>query len=122
MPEKLPHIVIIDTSQTDDSGLSATDDSENVNTPPELARDYPTLDGLGELAKLDASLFSNEKLSGVGVFSPASSRPPSPALSRRELRTDPIGFGMGKLSDNESMSFRKRPRQNTGTGAAVDSD
>ena len=71
---------------------------------------------------LDASLFSNEKLSGVGVFSPITSRPASPTLSRRKLQPDLIGFGMGKLSDDEGMSIRKRPRQDTSAEAAAEND
>jgi hypothetical protein len=47
------------------------------------------------------------KLSGVGVFSPAASRPPSPTITRRNLAEE-------KLPDaDEGISFRKRSRATT---------
>ncbi|KAJ7091191.1 hypothetical protein C8R44DRAFT_891591 [Mycena epipterygia] len=46
------------------------------------------------------------KLSGVGVFSPAASRPPSPTITRRNLVEE-------KLSDvDEGITFRKRATAN----------
>lgn len=113
-----PPIIIEDTSLTPnltDSVISTTD--ESTATPPDSQHD-DRLDGLGQLASLDASLFSNEKLSGVGVFSPATSRPPSPTLSRRKLRTESISIGAGKsiLPEDEGLSIRRRPRRNTGPG------
>ncbi|KAJ7772563.1 hypothetical protein DFH07DRAFT_993187 [Mycena maculata] len=47
------------------------------------------------------------KLSGVGVFSPAVSRPPSPAITRRNFIEE-------KISDvDEGITIRKRGKANT---------
>lgn len=86
-----------------------------------------------ELPSLDVSdphaYFASEenslKLSGVGVFSPAASRPPSPTLTRRHLipesRMPPFAMSSikttgdaGKHTNGESeegLTFRPRTRR-----------
>jgi hypothetical protein len=54
---------------------------------------------------------NNLKLSGVGVFSPAASQPPSPTMTRRQLpNQDPWNLPDGKLASRieEIGTLRKR--------------
>jgi hypothetical protein len=118
----IPSIHVEDTSSPSpchtDSVVSVTD--ESIATSPDIS---DTADeesnGFAELSALDQSLFSNEKLSGVGVFSPATSRPPSPTLSRRKLirlgESKSLGGEMNVLED-QGLSLRRRPRRNTRSG------
>ncbi|KAF8236549.1 hypothetical protein L208DRAFT_1357331 [Tricholoma matsutake] len=55
-----------------------------------------------------ASEDHNLKLSGVGVFSPATSRPPSPTISRKSLFLESRGSGQ----EDERLNIRQRARQN----------
>lgn len=89
-----------------------TDSHESIITPSDsITSTDEELGGLAAFASLDVSMFSNEKLSGVGVFSPASSRPSSPVLSRRKLRESKSPKAeMNMLPEIEGLSVRKRVR------------
>jgi hypothetical protein len=53
-------------------------------------------------------------LSGVGVFSPATSQPPSPTLTRRHLHQEGRGHGVVEGdwgSQDEGLAFRRRTKQ-----------
>lgn len=76
--------------------------------------------GLAAFASLDASMFSNDKLSGVGVFSPASSRPSSPTLSRRKLKESMSPRAeLNVLPEVEELSLRKRVRHGRAENGGV---
>jgi len=108
---------------------SDTDEAPTPNsTPPSEAEHHSgtdivvseeEADGLAELAQMDDSIFSNEKLSGVGVFSPATSRPPSPILSRGK----PLPLnGNGNMSEEEVAGVRRRRKyQMSGINAGQES-
>ncbi|THV02418.1 hypothetical protein K435DRAFT_775608 [Dendrothele bispora CBS 962.96] len=60
---------------------------------------------------------NNLKLSGVGVFSPAPSQPPSPTISRRTLAMDGR-FAMTELdAGDEGAHIRRRQRQSSESSA-----
>ncbi|KAK7472726.1 hypothetical protein VKT23_000836 [Stygiomarasmius scandens] len=86
-----PKLFMFDSSQS----------SLNVTTP----------DGSSPLEYF-TSEENNLKLSGVGVFSPASSQPPSPTISRRSLALDGR-FAMTELDENEGVHIRRRAKQST---------
>jgi len=89
-----------------------TDSHESIITPSDsITSTDEELGGLAAFASLDVSMFSNEKLSGVGVFSPASSRPSSPVLSRRKLKESKSPKAeMNMLPEIDGSSVRKRIR------------
>jgi hypothetical protein len=89
------------TPSPDSASLIATDSEQDTLTS---STDTDTLPQL-ESSHPHAYFTSGEnslKLSGVGVFSPAASRPPSPTITRRHLFEE-------KLTDvDEGITFRKR--------------
>ncbi|KAJ7859711.1 hypothetical protein B0H13DRAFT_2204890 [Mycena leptocephala] len=89
------------TPSPDSASLIATDSEQDTLTS---STDTDTLPQL-ESSHPHAYFTSGEnslKLSGVGVFSPAASRPPSPTITRRHLFEE-------KLADvDEGITFRKR--------------
>uniref|UniRef100_A0A0W0FHD4 Uncharacterized protein n=1 Tax=Moniliophthora roreri TaxID=221103 RepID=A0A0W0FHD4_MONRR len=53
---------------------------------------------------------NNLKLSGFGVFSPATSQPPSPTITRRQMQTDDRIFSLHQDQQfNDDFQFRRRP-------------
>jgi len=118
----IPSIHIEDTSSSspDPDSITSTADASNTTTPPDpsdtIAHDESN--GFAELLGLDDSMFSNEKLSGVGVFSPATSRPPSPTLSRRKLirESNSLGGELNILLQDHKLKTRRRPRRGTRSG------
>lgn len=114
----IPSIRIEDTSPSS-PGLSDTPTDESSATPPDSGgvTDEES-NGFAELSGFDDSLFSNERLSGVGVFSPASSRASSPILSRRRLFKESRSHGeeLDVLPEDFRLSIRKRLRHGARTG------
>jgi len=101
-PINPPSILIEDMSTLNPDLIDSTDSITSTDEEP---------GGLAAFASLDVSMFSNEKLSGVGVFSPASSRPSSPTLSRRKLKESMSPKAeMNILPEIEGLSVRKRFR------------
>ncbi|KAJ6500117.1 hypothetical protein C8R47DRAFT_1040519 [Mycena vitilis] len=96
-------------SASPDSSSLATTDSEQETLLEHTDHDSSSTDTLG--LRIDttshphAYFTSGEhslKLSGVGVFSPAASRPPSPTITRKQLLEE-------KLTDvDEGITFRKK--------------
>ncbi|KAJ7680549.1 hypothetical protein DFH06DRAFT_1031645 [Mycena polygramma] len=96
-------------SGSPDSSSLATTDSEHETLLEHADHDFSSTDTLGlhidTTSHPHAYFTSGEnslKLSGVGVFSPAASRPPSPTITRRQLLEE-------KLTDvDEGITFRKK--------------
>jgi hypothetical protein len=65
--------------------------------------------GVSQPRTFFASEDHNLKLSGVGVFSPATSRPPSPTISRKSLLMESRGSGQ----EDERVNLRQRAGQNS---------
>ncbi|KAJ6587113.1 hypothetical protein DFH09DRAFT_246174 [Mycena vulgaris] len=108
---KIPLVHVYEPPSPDSGSFIATDSDHET-----LAQsDFSSTDTLPPLSifthsrppSLPHAYFTSEenslKLSGVGVFSPAASRPPSPTLTRRSLVEE-------KLPEDEGISFRKRSR------------
>lgn len=116
----IPAIHIEDTSSS--SGLTdsavSTADGSNAGTPPDLGDVTAVEDEPNDLSGLDDSLFSNERLSGVGVFSPATSRPSSPTLSRRKpiKESKSLGRELNVLLQDQGLNVRRRPTYSTHSG------
>ncbi|KAF7984205.1 hypothetical protein HWV62_15990 [Athelia sp. TMB] len=104
--------VFATTSDADEAPTPST-------TPPSEAEQHretdPTVseeeaDGLAELSQLDESPFSNEKLYGVGVFSPATSRPPSPVITR----VKPLPTVLNDHISGDEIGVRQRRKYDVG--------
>jgi hypothetical protein len=109
-PINPPSILVEDMSTLNPGLIDSTHGS--IPTPSDsITSTDEEPGGLAALASLDVFMFSNEKLSGVGVFSPASSRPSSPTLSRRKLKESKSPKAeMNILPEIEGLSVRKRIR------------
>ncbi|KAG5648575.1 hypothetical protein DXG03_003186 [Asterophora parasitica] len=83
---------------------------DNKRPLPALSVEHDPLSYLGasQPQAFYASESDNLKLSGVGVFSPAASRPPSPILSRKTLQ--PEG-GKSSEQEQEHDGLRMRVRK-----------
>ncbi|KAH8814789.1 hypothetical protein DL96DRAFT_1471742 [Flagelloscypha sp. PMI_526] len=68
-----------------------------------------------------------EKLSGVGEFSPAASRPPSPVLSRKQLPVlTPLeqpssGVQVGLAKDEDGITMKKRTKKKSNSSESAKS-
>ncbi|KAJ7079148.1 hypothetical protein B0H15DRAFT_859288 [Mycena belliarum] len=104
---KIPLVHIYEAATPDSASFHANDSEQetltsSLDTLPPLGlftASHPSHDGHPH------AYFTSEenslKLSGVGVFSPAASRPPSPTITRRNLAEAP---------EDEGISFRKRSK------------
>jgi len=109
----IPSIRIEDTSSSSAVTDSVLSDESNAATSPELSdRADDEIDDFVQLAELNNSMFSNEELAGVGVFSPASSCPPSPTLSRRKMVSDSNSFGGQPNVPLQDQRVRRRSKRN----------
>jgi len=83
-----------------------SDCSRNAHTAPRLAISMPVSHPDAYFTHGENSL----RLSGVGVFSPAASRPPSPTITRKHMP-----FFEEKLAEDvdEGITFRKRATTKT---------
>ncbi|RDB25128.1 hypothetical protein Hypma_007744 [Hypsizygus marmoreus] len=88
----------------------------NLQPLPEEQRDTLSRIGVSQPHTFYASEDNNLKLSGVGVFSPAASRPASPVLSRRNLQPEE-GRGTGQETDE---GLRQRVRQGDDDGPVLE--
>jgi len=84
--------------------LNSADHAQHnrLRRPPDLNAESFTGAHASENGSLPQAYFTEEnsmKLAGVGVFSPAVSRPPSPTMTRKQLNSD-LGVG-------ESLRKRK---------------
>jgi len=96
-----------DTDEGDVHTPTGTPPSESEMGHSNMIVSDEEADGLAELSGLDQSIFSNEQLAGVGVFSPAASRPASPTLSRfKPLPHTPNG----QVSEKAASVRRRRKR------------
>ncbi|KZP18757.1 hypothetical protein FIBSPDRAFT_880707 [Athelia psychrophila] len=109
-------------SETDDATTrsstppSETETGEHTETDAVVSEEEA--DGLAQLSQLGQSIFSNEALAGVGVFSPATSRPPSPTLSRFKPLPSVVNVHM---SEEEAAGVRRRRKYSvagSGTGSS----
>ncbi|KAJ7497496.1 hypothetical protein FB451DRAFT_234716 [Mycena latifolia] len=109
---KIPLVQIYEAPTPDSASLHTDSEHETF-----VQSDFSSTDTLPPLSIFTPShpsphphaYFTSEenfKLSGVGVFSPAASRPPSPTITRRNLV---------EASDDEGISFRKRTRASANT-------
>ncbi|KAJ7747288.1 hypothetical protein B0H16DRAFT_1851341 [Mycena metata] len=113
---KTPLVRVVDhsTPSPSSASLANTDDSETLlDSTSGSDRMLSSTDTLPPLAIPSMSshphaYFTSEenslKLSGVGVFSPAASRPPSPTITRRGLPDEWL-----RMTDvDEGITFRKK--------------
>lgn len=94
-----------DTDEGEAHTPSATPPSESETGHADTIVSDEEADGLAEMSQLDQSIFSNEALAGVGVFSPATSRPTSPTRSRFKSLPPTLN---GHMSEEEAASVRRR--------------
>ncbi|KAJ7594309.1 hypothetical protein C8J56DRAFT_926441 [Mycena floridula] len=94
---------VIDLSEASTSDKATVHDSDApvILIHSAASESEKTTDNPSDHAYHFTSESGNLKLSGVGVFSPASSRPASPTLSRRQLRQE-------DGEDSEGLYFRKK--------------
>jgi len=113
----IPSIHIEDTSSSSSPLADSATSTADV-TPPDLSRseDDDGSNGFADLSGLDDSLFSNERLSGVGVFSPATSRPSSPILSRCRPIRESKSRGGELNALLKGPGLRRRPGGSTHSG------
>jgi hypothetical protein len=84
--------------------INAPSSPSSLSTPTDSERSEDTA-----MPAYFTSEASNLKLSGVGVFSPAPSQPPSPTLSRRRLHPELESLTpMSILNDDDGLTFRKK--------------
>ncbi|KAJ7178392.1 hypothetical protein C8R43DRAFT_872236 [Mycena crocata] len=118
---KVPLVRIYEaTTPSPSSSFNATDSEHD--TLHEHTDNFSSTDTLPPLSILTPShpraYFTSEdnslKLSGVGVFSPATSTPPSPTITRRALAEEKMTDG------DEGIIFRKRkPAKDAGETAPL---
>lgn len=91
-------------TSTADHDIAIEHSDSSLASAPSLTT--PSLDPPSYFTSEDHNL----TLAGVGVFSPASSRPPSPTISRRQtLHPETKGFTLSEGGDPDGNSyFRKR--------------
>lgn len=116
-----PSILVQDMSSPTRSSVSFSPEaspelSRGRRTPSNPHNHHNTLEGrqpeqkeIDILSSMDGSLFENvDTLSGAGVFSPVTSRPPSPTITRRRLPRDSAGRLSADLDKvDEGLSMRK---------------
>ncbi|KAJ7287850.1 hypothetical protein C8J57DRAFT_1496262 [Mycena rebaudengoi] len=95
---KVPLVQVLDASTPASSSPSDAD----TLLPSEYNSSTDTLPPPSHPHAYFMSEENSLKLSGVGVFSPAASRPPSPTITRRNLQ---LG---GDAETDEGITFRKR--------------
>jgi hypothetical protein len=111
----IPSIRIEDTSSSSTGFFDTPSDASSVTPPDSGGVTEEESNGFTELSGFDDSLFSNEKLSGVGVFSPATSRASSPTLSRiRPFQS--FGGELNLLPEDFGLTMRRRPKHGARTG------
>ncbi|KAJ7496088.1 hypothetical protein B0H11DRAFT_2227093 [Mycena galericulata] len=115
---KVPLVQIYEAGSPspDSDSFIATDSDSLLDNADQLHSDFSTLPYkplsiYTPSGSHPRAYFTSEenslKLSGVGVFSPAASRPPSPTITRRNLVED-------KFSDvEEGITFRKKGKANS---------
>ncbi|KAJ7702994.1 hypothetical protein B0H17DRAFT_1041115, partial [Mycena rosella] len=110
----IPLVKIYEAPTPDSAPFNATDSDHETLVQSDFSSTSDSTDTLPPLSIFTPShppapsypraYFTSEenslKLSGVGVFSPAASRPPSPTITRRNLIE----------TEDEGISFRKRTR------------
>ncbi|KAF9469939.1 hypothetical protein BDZ94DRAFT_1279049 [Collybia nuda] len=109
-------VIQIDKSSTSQSEspcnhsrLESTTSTDDNIIPLDRYSQSQTLHlGISQPQTFYASEDNNLRLSGVGVFSPAASRPASPTISRRNLQLE--GKGISQETD-EGLQIRQRVKQ-----------
>lgn len=91
------------TTEANNSFFSADSDSGGSTPVPETSSDVP----------LKEYFVSDLELSGVGVFSPATSRPPSPSVSRRVLEPEVTSTLFLRDTDLDDGDVHLRRRNKT---------
>ncbi|KDR75185.1 hypothetical protein GALMADRAFT_279957 [Galerina marginata CBS 339.88] len=99
-------------SPSSDSAFSDSDRDSLIDHTMHNKMRSPLSDSTSSLPPV---FYAEDKLSGVGLFSPAASQPPSPTSSRRHLplssvngaehlryRTQPLGIGIGTRTTEEN--------------------
>ncbi|KAF9222746.1 hypothetical protein BS17DRAFT_783330 [Gyrodon lividus] len=125
IPIPVPSAFIQDTSLARASADLAPEENHQTQSAA-CHQGHNTAADLEDLQASDDSIrpqafFAGEEdlqLSGVGVFSPAASTPPSPLFSRMKLHTFDSGVvRVGEVNDDEGIVLRRRPQEGRSSNA-----